>query len=319
MLPRGAQGSHGGHSTLNTWSQVRKVWNLKRSPKVLRRNLPSRGQVTRTPLVVQWLKLHSPNAGDTGSIPGQGTKIPHATWCGVKKEKMMEGNSCHLQVFSPLPCSSLQRWRRCRESIQPSCSRRKETWDITDGSLINNPPSNSGDSGSILGRGTVIPHTLCWRSPKHCKADSAQPKKKGQQTCLFLGLTLYSVCWTESSKTVHPPGPSVRAYLEMGSLQMQLNSDERWGYPRLGWTLNPTGVLIKQGGEAHKEGGCGKIEFTPGSDRKTKKKKKEKHTLKKWKGFQCCHWLEGMWSLKPKVIVQHCSSCPSLGGADMHF
>ena len=40
--------------------------------------------------------------------------------------------------------------------------------------------------------------------------------------------------------------------------------------------MNPTGVLIKQGGEAHKEGGCGKIEFTPGSDRKTKKKKKEK-------------------------------------------
>ena len=42
--------------------------------------------------------------------------------------------------------------------------------------------------------------------------------------------------------------------------------------------MNPTGVLIKQGGEAHKEGGCGKIEFTPGSDRKTKKKKKKRKT-----------------------------------------
>ena len=41
--------------------------------------------------VVQWLRLHSPNAGGPGSIPGQGTrshmpqlKIPHAatkTWC----------------------------------------------------------------------------------------------------------------------------------------------------------------------------------------------------------------------------------------------
>ncbi|TEA36880.1 hypothetical protein DBR06_SOUSAS32310013, partial [Sousa chinensis] len=44
-------------------------------------------------LVVQWLRLHAPNAGGLGSIPGQGTrshmsqlrvrmpqlKIPHAT------------------------------------------------------------------------------------------------------------------------------------------------------------------------------------------------------------------------------------------------
>ena len=44
-------------------------------------------------LVVQWLKLHHSNAGGTGLIPSQGTKIPHATgpekkknvslWCGV--------------------------------------------------------------------------------------------------------------------------------------------------------------------------------------------------------------------------------------------
>ena len=29
-------------------------------------------------LAVQWLRLHTPNAGDTGSILGWGTKIPHA-------------------------------------------------------------------------------------------------------------------------------------------------------------------------------------------------------------------------------------------------
>jgi len=28
-----------------------------------------------TSLVVQWLRLHASNAGDAGSIPGQGTKI----------------------------------------------------------------------------------------------------------------------------------------------------------------------------------------------------------------------------------------------------
>jgi len=33
---------------------------------------------TGTSLVVQWLRLHASNARDMGSIPGQGTKIPHA-------------------------------------------------------------------------------------------------------------------------------------------------------------------------------------------------------------------------------------------------
>ena len=33
-----------------------------------------------TSLVVQWLRLRVPNAGGVGSIPGQGTKIPHAAW-----------------------------------------------------------------------------------------------------------------------------------------------------------------------------------------------------------------------------------------------
>jgi hypothetical protein len=31
-----------------------------------------------TSLVVQWLRLHAPNAGGPVSIPGPGTKIPHA-------------------------------------------------------------------------------------------------------------------------------------------------------------------------------------------------------------------------------------------------
>ena len=35
-----------------------------------------------TSLVVQLLRLCTLNAEGTGSIPGQGTKIPHATRCG---------------------------------------------------------------------------------------------------------------------------------------------------------------------------------------------------------------------------------------------
>ena len=39
-------------------------------------------------LAVQWLRLQVSNAGCTGSIPPQGTEIPHAAQCGQKiKEK----------------------------------------------------------------------------------------------------------------------------------------------------------------------------------------------------------------------------------------
>ena len=33
---------------------------------------------TETFLVVQWLRICLPNAGDMGSVPSQETKIPHA-------------------------------------------------------------------------------------------------------------------------------------------------------------------------------------------------------------------------------------------------
>ena len=46
-----------------------------------------------TSLVVQWLKLRASTAGGTGSIPGQGTKIPHA--CGAAKKK----NGCFLVLL----------------------------------------------------------------------------------------------------------------------------------------------------------------------------------------------------------------------------
>ena len=43
-------------------------------------NLIFKKQTLGTSLAVQWLRLCTPNAGGMGSIPGQGTKIPHATW-----------------------------------------------------------------------------------------------------------------------------------------------------------------------------------------------------------------------------------------------
>ena len=37
-------------------------------------------------MVVQWLRFHACIAGGVGSIPGQGTKIPHATGHSKKKK-----------------------------------------------------------------------------------------------------------------------------------------------------------------------------------------------------------------------------------------
>ena len=40
-----------------------------------------------TSLAVQWFRLHAPNAGGTGLIPGQETKIPHDMQSCLKKTK----------------------------------------------------------------------------------------------------------------------------------------------------------------------------------------------------------------------------------------
>ena len=40
-----------------------------------------------TSLVVQWLRLCASAARAVGSIPGRGTKIPHAAWHGQKNKK----------------------------------------------------------------------------------------------------------------------------------------------------------------------------------------------------------------------------------------
>ena len=39
-----------------------------------------------TSLAVQWLRIHASTAEGAGSVPGWGTKIPHAT-CGKRKKK----------------------------------------------------------------------------------------------------------------------------------------------------------------------------------------------------------------------------------------
>ena len=57
----------------------------------------SKAVMRRTSLVAQWLRLHTSHAGGTGSIPGQGSKIPHAVWC-KKKKKNTEQSGGHLTI-----------------------------------------------------------------------------------------------------------------------------------------------------------------------------------------------------------------------------
>ena len=55
-----------------------------------------------TSLLVPWLRRHVSNAGGTGSIPGQGTKIPHADVAWSKgKEKVLFLSLSHRHCWSP--------------------------------------------------------------------------------------------------------------------------------------------------------------------------------------------------------------------------
>ena len=57
--------------------------------------------------MVQWLRLRASTAGDTDSISGRGTKIPHATLSQKKKKKKcgshMEKNLWDRFVFKSYP------------------------------------------------------------------------------------------------------------------------------------------------------------------------------------------------------------------------
>ena len=64
-----------------------------------------------TSLVVQWLRLHAPNAGGQGLIPGGKTKILHVTQSGQKKGgglciwwniiQALKMKFCHLHMDQP--------------------------------------------------------------------------------------------------------------------------------------------------------------------------------------------------------------------------
>ena len=85
-----------------------------------------------TSLAVQWLRLHAPNAGGTGSIPGRGTKIPHAPQCSQRTKFFLKRRSifinlcplcplhqCNLTLIDPVNIE----WIDSRTRAMSSCYR----------------------------------------------------------------------------------------------------------------------------------------------------------------------------------------------------
>ena len=62
-----------------------------------------------TSLAVQWLRLHAPSAGGTGSIPGRGSKILCAEGHGQKKNKPTSVNK-KKKTWKQPKCTSTDEW-----------------------------------------------------------------------------------------------------------------------------------------------------------------------------------------------------------------
>ena len=115
---------------------------------------------------------HLPSAGDPGSIPGLG-RSPG------------EGNGNPLQ-YSCLENSMDRPWD-CR--VRHDWVVNTFTFrDFSGDSMVNNPPSNSGDVGSIPAQGTKIPHAVGQLSlhatPKTQHSQKRRKKKKEKKTTM---------------------------------------------------------------------------------------------------------------------------------------
>ena len=117
-------------------------------------------------LAVQWLKLHAPNAGGLGSIPGQGTashmqqlraftpplRIPQTamrsshratmTQCSQKKKNKLQNP--YAGVLTPVSQNGTVFGDRAFEEVIQG---------FPGGSMVKNSPANAGDTGSIPGPG----------------------------------------------------------------------------------------------------------------------------------------------------------------------
>ena len=84
--------------SMEQWVAVLKLWILNAANECLvplsRWTCSSRFPLTETSLMVQWLRLHVPNAGGLGSIPEQGTRS-HMPQLRVQMLQPEKNSACH--------------------------------------------------------------------------------------------------------------------------------------------------------------------------------------------------------------------------------
>ena len=66
-------------------------------------NVSSNREKLGNSLVVQWLAFRTSTAGSMGSVPGRGTKILQAAWCGSKKKKKERKKSINRNYIKKEP------------------------------------------------------------------------------------------------------------------------------------------------------------------------------------------------------------------------
>ena len=88
-------------------------------------------------LAVQWLRLHVSNAGGSGSIPSQGTKIRHAVQCGQKVKRRKEKLRLK-EMICPRPHYSIVREQVLRHFYLCSSIKPASLFELSkDGESVN--------------------------------------------------------------------------------------------------------------------------------------------------------------------------------------
>ena len=76
-----------------------------------------KGKCSWTSLAVQWLRLCTSSAGSTGSVPGWGTKIPHAAGRVQKEKKKKKKKAIVLKFRETDPLQSDESYRPFLEKL----------------------------------------------------------------------------------------------------------------------------------------------------------------------------------------------------------
>ena len=89
--------------------------------------------------MVQRVRLCAPNAGGAGSMPGQGTKIPHAVWCGKKNfffkvkhiekrktlDAMPESHSMLIKVHNIISILQITVFKHIQQTLRNKQNKQK--------------------------------------------------------------------------------------------------------------------------------------------------------------------------------------------------